>query len=237
MKTIILSIFSAAVLFATPSCNKISGDGPIVTQKLNITGFNGIYAGIDGDVYFTQDSEFKVEIVGQSNIISHIQTYVENGVLQMHFEPLANIGRHSRITAYVSAPSAYNLGVNGSGSLKVLQPIISSDLSLKVNGSGDLYIAQLNGTNLYGKISGSGNINVGSGTVRNESLQISGSGTLDLLGIAARTVDTRTSGSGTTKVNVSDDLTVNISGSGDVYYMGNPSVHSSISGSGRVIRY
>ena len=237
MKTTIFSLLCAAVLFATPSCNKISGDGPVVSQKLNITGFTGIYAGIDGDVYFTQDSVFKVEIVGQSNIISHIQTYVENGVLQMHFEPLANIGRHTRVTAYVSAPSAYNLGINGSGTLKVLQPIISSDLSLKVNGSGDIYVAQLTGTNLYGNISGSGNINIGAGSVRNESLQISGSGAIDLFNMYARTVDSRTSGSGTTKVNVSDDLTVNISGSGDVYYMGNPSVHSSISGSGKVIHY
>lgn len=237
MKTLLLSVLSLAVVCLNPSCNKIAGDGPVISQKLNIKGFTGVYAGIDGDIYFTQDSVFKVEIVGQSNIISHIQTYVENGVLQMHFEPLANIGRHTRLSVYISAPAAYNLGINGSGSLKVLQPVISSDLNVKVNGSGDIYIAQLSGTNLYGNISGSGSINIGGGTVRSESLQISGSGNIDLLNITAKTADTRTSGSGDIRVNVADDLTVNISGSGDVYYMGNPAIHASISGSGRVQHY
>lgn len=237
MKNAILAIAGAAIVMLTPSCNKISGDGPEVTQNYNITGFNGVYAGIDGDVYFTQDSVYKVQIVGQSNIISHIQTYVENGVLQMHFEPLANIGPHSRITAYISAPAAYNLGVNGSGTLKVLQPLISSDLNLKVNGSGDIYVTQLTGTNLYGNISGSGNIVVGAGNVRNETLQISGSGDINMLNIYTRYCTTKTSGSGTTKVNVSDNLDATISGSGNVYYLGNPIVYSSISGSGKVMHY
>lgn len=237
MKNVILSIICAATVILAPSCHKISGDGPTITQTYNLTGFNGVNAGIDGDVYFTQSNEYKVEIVGQSNIISHVQTYIENGVLQMHFEPLANIGRHTRLTAYVSAPAAYNLGVNGSGTLKVLQPLISSDLSLKVNGSGDLYVSQLNGSNLSANISGSGNISVGSGNVRSENLQISGSGTIDLLNIYTKNCTTHTSGSGTTKVNVSDYLDATISGSGDVYYLGNPIIHTNISGSGKVVHY
>ncbi len=237
MKSVILSLLCAATALTVTSCHRINGEGPTITQTYNYTGFSGVYAGIDGDVYFTQDSVYKVEIVGQANIISEVQTSVENGVLQMNFKPLANIGRHTRLTAYVSAPAAYNLGVNGSGTLKVLQPLISSDLTLKVNGSGDVYVAQLNGSNLYGTISGSGGITVASGTVRNESLQISGSGDINMLNILTKTCNTRTSGSGSTKVNVSDNLDVNISGSGSVYYLGNPSIHSTISGSGKVIHY
>lgn len=237
MKQIILSLLSVALVSGITSCHKIVGEGPTITQSFNITGFNGVYAGIDGDVYFTQDSVYKVEIVGQSNIISQVETKVENGILNMSFRPLANIGRHDRLRAYISAPAAYNLGINGSGSLKVLQPLISSDLILKVNGSGDVYVSQLSGGNLYGTISGSGNMSVGGGQVRYESLQISGSGSIDMLNILTRQCDTRTSGSGTTKVNVSDELNVNISGSGDVYYLGNPVIHSDISGSGKVIHY
>lgn len=237
MRTIILSLLCAATILAMPSCHKISGDGPVVTQNINVTGFTGIYAGIDGDVYFTQDSVFKVQLVGQSNILSHVRTYVDNGILQLQFEPMANIGRHTRLTAYVSAPAAYSLGINGSGTLRVLQPLISSDLTLKINGSGDLYVARLDGANLYSNISGSGSINVASGAIRSASLQISGSGNIDLLNVAATNVDSRISGSGTTKVNVTNSLNVNISGSGDVYYIGNPTIQSSISGSGKILHY
>lgn len=237
MKNIILSMFCAASALTITSCHRINGEGPTITQTYGYTGFNGICAGIDGDVYFTQDSIYKVEIVGQANIISEIQTSVKNGILQMHFKPLANIGRHTRLTAYVSAPAAYNLDLTGSGTIKVLQPLISSDLTLNVSGSGDVFVAQLNGTNLYSTISGGGNITVANGNVRNETLEISGSGDINMLNILTKYCSTNTSGSGTTKVNVSNDLDVTISGSGGVYYLGNPSIHSSISGSGRVTHY
>lgn len=237
MRTLFLSILCGVAIFTTTSCHKISGDGPVVSKNIGLAGFNGIYSGIDGDVYFTQDSVYKVEIDGQANILSHIQAYVENGILQMHFEPLANIGAHTRIAVHVSAPAVYNLGVTGPGSLKVLQPLISGSLTLKVNGSGDVYIAQLNGTYLYSNITGSGSINIGNGCIKKEQLQISGSGNIDLLNVIAKTAETNTSGSGTSRVNVSDDLDVSISGSGDVYYTGNPALHSSISGSGKVVHY
>lgn len=219
------------------SCHRIAGEGPTVMQSYNYSGFNGISSGIDGDVYFTQDSVYSVRIYAQANIMSEIQTSIENGVLQLHYKPLANIGRHDPVTIYVSAPAVYSLLVDGSGTLNAQQAVISSDLHLKVDGSGSIFVAHYSGSNLYGDISGSGSINVAGGTARNESFHISGSGNIEMLGVLTKTCDTHTSGSGTTKVNVSDDLNVNISGSGDVYYSGNPSVHSSISGSGTVMHY
>ena len=237
MKKHMLLLLCAVITLVAPSCHKISGEGAVVTRTFSIKDFSGIYAGIDGDIYFTQDSVYKVEILAQQNIQELIQTYVDGGVLQLQFEKFKNVGNHSRITVYVSAPSIHDLGVNGSGYLRVLQPVMSSALHLKVNGSGDVYVSQFNGANLTGTISGSGNINVGSGSASTETLQISGSGGIDMLNLSARSVNVRISGSGNAKVNATDNLDVNISGSGDVYYLGSPSLHTSISGSGKVRPY
>lgn len=236
MKKNMLALLFIAIGFCVTSCHKISGEGPVVSRKLNITNFSGLYAGIDGDIYFTQGNDYSVEIIAQQNIQDIIEATTKNGELNLQFQRLKNVTRHSRITVYVTAPSINSLGINGSGDMHVLQPIHSTNMSLRVNGSGTVYIADLDARNVQGDISGSGKLTVGRGSVDNEDLHISGSGTIDMLGLAAYDVNTSTSGSGTTKVNVSHILNSTISGSGNVYYIGNPIVYSSISGSGKVIR-
>ena len=234
MKKNMLTLLFATLMLAFSSCNKISGDGPIITKTLNYTDFTSINSGLDGDVYYTQDNVYKVEIHAQSNIMNIIQTNVVNGELQLAFEKFRNIGSHDRVSVYISAPFVNGLGINGTGNLYALQPINSANINLKVNGSGLVNLRGYTGTLLSGNISGSGQITVSGGSVNSEDLHISGSGTIDLLNISSLDVTTHTSGSGSTSVNASDMLNVHISGSGDVYYTGNPSVNSSISGSGKL---
>lgn len=235
MKKNMLTIIFATVIFALQACHKISGDGPVITRTYSNTGFSSVCAGIDGDVYYTQDSVYKVVINAQANILDNIDVLQTNGELQIQFAKFKNIGRHDRITMYVSGPSINGLGINGSGKMYALQPIHSNSLALKVDGSGGVAISSFTGNNLSAEISGSGDMQVNGGSVSNEALHISGSGSMDFAGVKADNVTTNTSGSGTMHVYAVNTLYVNISGSGTVFCLGNPSIYSHISGSGRVI--
>ncbi len=236
MRTSIFTLLSLVILFTTPSCHKISGEGPTVTQTYSTGSFTSVDAGIDADLYYTQSSNYTLEISGQANVLSRITTNVVNGELRLQFRDFVSVWHHSPITVRVSAPYLSGMGINGSGNFYALSNVSTSTLNLKVNGSGSISVAGFTGQSLTGNISGSGAITVSGGTVSAESLQISGSGTMDMLGLNAVSASTQTSGSGKTTVNVSNSLDVRISGSGDVYYAGNPAIYTSISGSGKVMK-
>ena len=114
--------------------------------------------------------------------------------------------------------------------------IESDDLNLSVSGSGRIKL-DLEADDLTQKISGSGNIVV-SGEADRAEVSISGSGNLDALDLEADHYAVRISGSGKCKINVGDSLEANISGSGSVYYKGDPDkIRSNVSGSGKVKPY
>lgn len=235
MKKLITILLITLLCSAFQSCKKVRGEGPVVTEMRGITGFTGVNAGIDGDVYFTQDSVYKVEIHAQQNILDVMETSISNGELKIYFQRNKLVGRHDRVSIYVSAPNINSLGVNGSGNLYVQQPIRTDNMDLKITGSGAMRIADMKvDGNLTARISGSGDVAISTGTADHQAIEISGSGSMDFLNVAAHNADVHISGSGSAKVNISDVLNVSISGSGDVYYMGSPKVNSSISGSGKV---
>lgn len=236
MKKSILVAMAAASVVTFQSCRKTIGEGPSVTRAYSVSDFTSIEAGIGGDVYYMQDSIYKVEIYAQSNVLDVIETPVVGGELRLQFKKFSKIGRYDKVVAYVHAPTINGLGVNGSGTLYASGNVRSNYIDLKVNGSGNINVSSYTGQNLTAQISGSGRIAVNDGAVTSSDLRISGSGDIDMLHLDADNVSVNTSGSGSTTVTANNTLDVRISGSGNVYYNGNPSLYTSISGSGRVSR-
>jgi hypothetical protein len=233
-KPMLLITLLAAIIFQ--SCHKIKGNGPLVSKSYNLSGFSEIESSLDADVYITQDSFYKVEIIAQQNILDVIQTPIVNGALSIQIEKYKNVVRYDRVEVHITAPNIIGLRINGTGSVTALQPISSGNLAVAVSGSGHIKMAGYTGNSLTARISGSGEITINGGSVNTEEVKIDGSGEVDMMGVSAKTAEIETSGSATTSVWVSDYLDVEISGSGNVYYMGNPATQISISGSGKVIR-
>lgn len=99
-------------------------------------------------------------------------------------------------------------------SINITAPDVSTFMT---NTSGHIYcMNDFQITNLYVRSTGSGNI--------------------DLSRITARTATTYSEGSGNIRLKVSDHMDVTIKGSGSVYFGGNPSVSTHISGSGYLVR-
>jgi len=86
-------------------------------------------------------------------------------------------------------------------------------------------------------VSGSGDIKI-EGSMRTNFLKsyVSGSGTTDLSSIWTNIAELEIPGSGSIKVNVYEELKANMTGSGDVYYSGNPTISSRIKGTGKLIK-
>ncbi len=240
MKTkfwILLAILSSTLL--TTGCfsdndglfNCERGEGPLVSEVINIDDFTGIELDIAADIYLTQGSEFSVEVEAQENILNELELDVQGSVLEIDFDDC--VRNHDDINFYITMPELRKLSIKGSGQITTENFFTVNDLELKISGSGDIDMG-VNADDIEVDISGSGKIFM-EGSADKFDTKISGSGDIKSFDLLANKVDVRISGSGDAEVNVVDKLDIKITGSGDVYYRGNPEVNVDISGSGDVV--
>ncbi len=206
-------------------------------EKRQVDGFDEVSMGISGDLYLKQGSTISLELEGDSDDLEDVITEVKNGSLVIRYKNNKgwSFGR-DRVTIYLTMPEISSVSLGGSGKIIGENTIESDDLYLSVSGSGRIEL-KLEADDLTQKISGSGNIEV-SGSADRAEISISGSGNLDALDMEVDEYEVKISGSGKCKINVGDSLEANISGSGSVYYKGDPDrIRSNVSGSGKVKPY
>lgn len=235
MKTLSKLFILVALLVSFASCEKIVGEGPVITENRATGNFSSVASSISADVYYKQDPVYKVEVSAQQNILNVLETHIVGDELVIKFRNDVRVRSHERVTVHVSSPAINGLRISGSGNIIASDSISSDNMSLTISGSGSINLHSLMATSLDANISGSGDISVLSGEINTGKFRISGSGNINTMNVPAYSVTTTTSGSGKISVNVSHDLDVTISGSGSVFYKGAPEINTHISGSGRIV--
>jgi len=235
MKQISIIILSI-IVFALTACEKVRGDGPIVTEARTVDNFTGIDLRIDAQAFYRVAPDYKVVISGQQNILDVLEAYTDKGKLVIRYRGDVRVRSHEPLHIEITSPSVNRLNVDGRGDLFTSGPINSSRMDMDISGSGSISVSELSANFIDAVVSGSGNIRVAGGSATEVKTLISGSGDIDLLNVPAREGKTVTSGSGDTRLWVTESLESTISGSGDVYYRGNPTIDSHIYGSGKLIK-
>jgi len=235
MKKLSVAFVAVTLVVFSVSCRKITGEGPTITENRAINNFTSVASSISADIFYKQESQFKVEISAQQNILDVIETRVVNNELVIKFKNDVRVRRHENIIVHVSSPVTNGLRLSGSGNIVAADSINAGNIDLTLSGSGSINMHKLTANSVEANISGSGNIVISNGAVNTEKLKISGSGNMDMTDVTSASVNTATSGSGEMRVNATQNLDVSISGSGSVFYTGNPAINTHISGSGKVI--
>ena len=242
IKIILIAFLGAAGLFLTPGCffdldddqdvfGCVKGEGPIVSEEINLRNFDAIELKISAHVYIRQGSEQKVVVEGQHNIIDELERNVDNGIWKIETDRC--VRNHDDLRIYITLPDVTLLRISGSGDIISENTLVVNDIELSISGSGKIDIA-VDADDINAKTSGSGDMLLeGKGDVL--TYQVSGSGDLRAFNLRMHAANINISGSGDADVHVSDELDIRISGSGDVSYKGNPQVDARITGSGRVI--
>jgi restriction endonuclease Mrr len=75
---------------------KMNGEGDIVYEVCNATGFQGVSLAMDATVNYTQDTAFSLIIKGQQNILDKIETNVQNSRLTIGYEIMQRSGSMGR---------------------------------------------------------------------------------------------------------------------------------------------
>lgn len=234
MKKLALLLSITFFVFAVQACRKVSGRGPVVTENRSVANFREIKSDISGEVYVTPAATYSVTIEAQQNVIDVIETVLNDNRLTIRVKNNTSVRSEDKIIVRVASPDIRGLILSGSGNISANSPFSTSDLYMKVSGSGDIYLNGLSAQSLDANVSGSGSIDIASGSVNRQSLEVTGSGDMDFQNMASSDADVKISGSGSVKLQASNRLKVRITGSGSVYYRGNPAIDVSITGSGRL---
>lgn len=128
--------------------------------------------------------------------------------------------RADKIKVTIPFEKISKINFGGSGKITTKDTIVSDDLELHLSGSGNTNI-DVKTKNLTAVLSGSGNLNV-KGTAIDASVKLSGSGGIDCSNLTSQNASALVSGSGNIQVNCSNSLEAKISGSGNIFYSGNP---------------
>lgn len=141
---------------------------------------------------------------------------------------------HKTIAVEVPINALKEIALSGSGSVRSEEQIKTSQLEIKMSGSGKIIVGVATEA-LEVVLSGSGRIEL-NGTSAKLEAKLSGSGSIKAKELKAEDGDFSVSGSGRIEANISDELEARVSGSGSVRYQGTPTtrVYSKVNGSGSV---
>jgi hypothetical protein len=236
MKNFYLLTILLALIFSLSSCDQdddcIYGNGYVVSRDLYVPAFDKVHLNGSGNVFITQGNSYRVVVETDENLFDEIETDVHNGLWEIEFyECVQDI---SVFNVYITVPNLFEAVINGSGLLRSENVIIEPELHLAINGSGDIDFA-FDGDAITTTVAGSGEIFL-EGQAHILDHQVQGWCDLQAYNLISDKVYVDISGSGKTEVTALDLLDVIISGSGDVFYKGDPQIISNISGTGRIIR-
>ena len=228
------------------------------TEVREVGHFRAVASSLPANVYYVQADKQEVRVETTEELAPKVLTTVEDGKLSLKLES----GRYPKLIlrVVVSSPDIEKLSVSGSGNLfheGVLHA--SGSLALKVSGSGDMVMGEIDSRDFTvqcsgsgsiradklacddfdGKVSGSGNVRMGSISCDDFETGVSGSGDffVDKL-ISTGGASVRVSGSGNVRlseVTVNGNMDLKTGGSGDITVYGScHDVTASTSGSGNI---
>jgi hypothetical protein len=222
-------ILAAALL---PLLGVMAFAGQTVTENRPIGDFSAIEVSGGYTIYLTQDSTVSLRLEGDKNDLAKIVTKVVDNKLVIMRKPgirLFSIDRDD-VILHIGFKDITSLELSGANKMTGQEPLRFKDLEIVINGSGEISM-DVDAVKIAAKISGSGTLEL-KGRADALLAEVSGSGDIKCLGLKAKKAALEISGAGEAQLDVSDELSVDISGSGEVAYRGNPSaVSRQVSGS------
>lgn len=233
----ILALLISTYAASAKNCCEITISRTAQQQEERTTGsFKGIASGSSLKIKVTLGNKESIRFEGDADAIADLITEVKDGILiirpKTKWNDWSRKYRNADITAYISAKRLTSLTMSGSGSMDVLNPLNGSELAVTLTGSGSIK-ATANTKSFTGVISGSGSLSL-SGKANNANLTVSGSGQFGGKNFSVNDLSVQISGSANVYIAASEKIEAVISGSGNVYYSGNATVQKTTIGSGRV---
>ena len=227
-------IFISIVVFGSCDSTQIEclrASSKNVSELRDLRDFKGIVFNHVGDLILSQGPEYSFLINGPVNVLESTTTTIENEILVIGSEHCFN-GDY-KMTIEITAPEYELINLTGIGEIQTVGNIEGEIIQMELVGIGGIE-ADIVADTLYTRVSGTGDISYTGEVVKHQLLN-AGEITLNAYSLSTKETLIDISGTGDCQVTVSDLLTVIISGTGSVFYQGNPEIDREISGTGEII--
>ena len=209
-----LSAFLATTMFVAPGLARNKDEA---TETRDLSVFSKIVIKGSADVNVEVGGAQNVAVTTESDYLARVETEVRNKTLYISQE--GKRWRNVDVTLDVKVPTLNGVKVQGSGDFDITN-LDSDAFDVTIKGSGDVNVS--GNSNSYDvEIDGSGDVTL-SGGCSSMVVDINGSGDVDAKDLKCEEVDLTVDGSGDTDVYASKSLIVDMEGSGDVTIYGDP---------------
>jgi hypothetical protein len=238
MKNLLFAILAIIPFCSFSPWKTITGNGNMKKENREVSGYSGLSLSGNMNIQMTYGNSNTITVEADENLLSYIETVVENGNLVVKSKDKVSLKSKSKLIVYVTLTKVTSLKVSGSGSITGNGDFTNdSRTSIAVSGSGNINVGMNSFNETKIDISGSGNVTLKGKSTNNIDATISGSGNIDCSDVACNDVFAQVSGSGNIRVYANKSIDAKVSGSGNIYYRGaatNLNIKSS--GSGKIIK-
>ena len=229
----LLSLFASSCMMDVNFGHGKTGNGQVVEETRNVAeNFTEVLASEGIDVFVTQDSEFKITVEADENIIDLIGTDVRDGRLKIH--AIENIGRATK-KVYVSLPKITALKSSSGADLIVQNVIESESIELDASSGSDLRV-ELSAKEVTADASSGADIKV-SGRADMLYADASSGSDIKARDLLVKRCNADASSGADISVNVTESLVADANSGADITYSGEASVQTKKSVSGSVRKY
>ena len=213
----------------------IYGNYQLISQQINIDDYDQVVLNLPAEVLYKQysDSTPYLQIYTDENIMNALDVRVENHQLIIDTKK-DSIIKPSKFTIYTNSHHLNQVAVTGSGKIQLKGEVNAEDFKLEIAGSGNFLADSLICDKIAVNITGSGNAEL-TGASNYSSFTVTGSGDIHAFNYLVQELNAGITGSGSIETRVINKLDINISGSGNLSYRGEPqSINKNIIGSGKI---
>ena len=234
-----IAYLSIAVLLLLSSCvidgwnQGISGNGNVVKETRDLDGFTGVHISSGIDVYLSQGEEFEVVVEADENLQEVIVTKMEGKMLVVKTDRV-NIRNAKSKKVHIILPELTDLKISSAGDCVGKTAFYCDDLKISVSSAGDLKL-EVDADKIYLDISSSGDAEL-AGEADFFQANLSSAGDLDAFDLIAARVEVSVSSAGDASVHATEEISMNASSAGSIYYRGDAKVvHSQSSSAGSIV--
>lgn len=223
---------------------KIVASNNIITRDVAISNYDHIEVqGIPYVVYSqTPNQDAKLTISASDNLIDLLLCEVSGNTLVVKLKEKVNVElkKNAQLTVVTSSKQLSSANLMGSGDLVIKEKLTTNTLDISLKGSGDIKATEID-CRLSSSVNlmGSGDIQINTLNAPKSNLLVKGSGDLVINVLNGKTTSSELNGSGdlaVRKANITESITANLVGSGDLdmHDISTNSIYASVSGSGDV---
>jgi hypothetical protein len=210
----IFYVVIAALFFTSCDDDSLVASGRSVTETRALESFNKININAGRNIKVMYSNQTRITITGSDNLISHLQSSVSNGKLNLLYDQ--DHINHEDLDITITVPYFTELHINGTRQLTTHGTFDYTDnIDIVSNGASEMK-------------------SIDNFTAANLNVRLTGKGIADLRTLSGSNAKASIVGNGKIYIKTGQSLTAHIHGSGNIYYLGKPQITSDITGTGSV---